>query len=605
MSRDIKERLAEPTVIALRCAGDQWPHSLLSAAVIPDAWMGLVETRDGRRRFVPAGEDPRAERGDQLVLVRNRPITVPLDVTDCRAACGNTVSATCELLVRWNADEHDLAALRKALLTQHELTLDGLANVVADAGGQTALQQLIRRHPAAKLVHEDQRDALLDAACEKLKRFLFETGMVLDRVAKLELSSESLARHEARERQAAERVERIETRKMVEQAALAATQRRLDDLGGLLEKLKTAAEADVQVQWRDLLPALSPAERGRLLENLWRITPDRKTAEAIVVVAGKECVWLDPANPEHVTRRVTLGDELGGLRSVTACPDRQLLAVGASRGVWTVNAANGDVTGKYEVPNAGEPQTGFNAAALAGERLFATHSQLGCWCWPLDRAAEAHALLEPVDGVPKTVRAVTTTEDGRLLFAADDCVHIFDAEGQSLGGLDTGGKVIHCLAVLENAVYAGTANGMLLEGTLDETRELWLVVHRAPAAIETVQARRWSDLVELVIPAGVQGVCGVYGEEGVVTRLLESRTPIRRAWACDDLILALNELRDRLIVMNANLPDRTGRDVPIARLLGHSIQDAAIVATTEEGEHDETTGAVRAARPSKDEAESA
>jgi hypothetical protein len=165
--------------------------------------------------------------------------------------------------------------------------------------------------------------------------------------------------------------------------------------------------------------------------------------------------------------------------------------------------------------------------------------------------------------------------------------------------------VIHCLAVLENAVYAGTANGMLLEGTLDETRELWLVVHRAPAAIETVQARRWSDLVELVLPAGVQGVCGVYGEEGIVARLLKSRTPIRRAWACDDLILALNEWRDRLIVMNANLPDRAGRDVPIARLLGHSIQDAAIVVTTEKEERDETTEAARACRPPTDEAESA
>jgi len=273
--------------------------------------------------------------------------------------------------------------------------------------------------------------------------------------------------------------------------------------------------------------------------------------------------------------------------------------------VWAVNAANGDIVGKYEVPNAGEPRTGFNAAALAGDRLFATHSQLGCWCWPLARAAEARALLEPVDGAPRTIRAATTTEDGRLLFAADDCVHVYDAEGQPLSMLDTGGKVIHCLAALENAVYAGTANGMLLEGTLDETQELWLVVHRAPAAIETVQARRWNDLVELVIPAGVQGVCGVYGEEGVVTRLLESRTPIRRAWACDDLILALNELRDRLIVMNANLPDRTGHDVPVARLLGHSIQDAAIVVTTKEGERDETTGVTRASRPSRDEAESA
>ncbi len=42
--------------------------------------MGLVQTRDGRRRFVPAGEDPRPESDGQLLLVRNRALTLPLDV---------------------------------------------------------------------------------------------------------------------------------------------------------------------------------------------------------------------------------------------------------------------------------------------------------------------------------------------------------------------------------------------------------------------------------------------------------------------------------------------------------------------------------------------
>jgi hypothetical protein len=63
----------------------------------------------------------------------------------------------------------------------------------------------------------------------------------------------------------------------------------------------------------------------------------------------------------------------------------------------------------------------------------------------------------------------------------------------------------------------------------------------------------------------------------LVARLLTATTPIRRAWACDDTLVGLSENRDRLVVSNANLPERTGVDVPVARLLGRSIQDACIV----------------------------
>jgi hypothetical protein len=112
----------------------------------------------------------------------------------------------------------------------------------------------------------------------------------------------------------------------------------------------------------------------------------------------------------------------------------------------------------------------------------------------------------------------------------------------------------------------------------------WWLVHQAAGPIESVQARRWTDLTELVIPAGPRGVSGVYDVEGVVTRLLESATPIRRAWACDDLVVGLSQLRDRLVVMNANLPDRTGREVRLARTTGQPIQDVCLVTRVQAAE---------------------
>ena len=93
-------------------------------------------------------------------------------------------------------------------------------------------------------------------------------------------------------------------------------------------------------------------------------------------------------------------------------------------------------------------------------------------------------------------------------------------------------------------------------------------------------------LVELVVPAGSHGICGVYEEQQVTTRLLESPAAIRRAWACDDLVVGLNHLRDRLVIMNANLPARTGREAHLARLTSQTIQDACIVTRMQRCRHD-------------------
>jgi hypothetical protein len=575
VSREPLKELTDATLIAVCVAGDAWPRGLLSDNPIPENWMALVIKPDGRRRYVPAGENPRSERGDKLVLARNRPITVPLSVSNCPASQGNLVDGTCELLVRWRPREDDLAALERALLSE-PLTLARLADVVADAGGLVTLRQFIHERPAEKLVREDPRDELLTALRERLKKFAFETGLELDRIAKLKFVSESFERQAALKRDARQRVERIRAAKLVDAAALAATKRRLGDLRDILEHLKSAAAGHEDTQWHQLLPALSPTDRGKLLENLWRLTPDRNVATAIVVVTGNECLWLDPASPERVARRVTLSSELGGLRSVTFAPESNWLLIGAASGVWALDAESGEVATRFVVPDIEPPRTGFNAAAIAGDRLYATSSELGCWSWSLDDPADAKPVLVPEGGVPKRIRTVVATDDGRVLFAADDCIHAYQPEADELAVLSAGSDVIHCLAALEDQLFVGTGDGKLYRVDLNHPDHWWLV-QQTTTTLESVQPRRWTDLIELVVPAGPRGISGIYDDEGVVTCLLQSTTPIRRAWACDDVVVGLNQLRDRLVVMNANLPERTGREVRIGQMTGQSVQDACIV----------------------------
>jgi hypothetical protein len=577
MNHDIRQQLMDEALVALCVFGRRWPRGLLSKTPIPHAWVGFVETSDGRRRFVPSGEDPRPDEDDQLLLVRNRAIAVPLEIGDCTAECGNRVNAHCEVLLRWAARETDLAALARWILgSRRFLTLDKLAARLADEGATTALKAFMRERSAETLVQEDLRDELLEHLREQLKRFLFDSGAALERVARAEFASDTLAHKQKLEREAAERVAQIRSREMVEHAAAAATSRRLEDLRGLLDKLKTAAAGDDNMRWHELLPALTPAERGRLLENLWRITPDRLTARAIVAVAGDYGLWLDPVHPEAIAKRVGLRTQLGGLRSVCYAPQRDCLLIGAARGVWVLDAAGEKPAVPYEVADGEPPRTGFNAAVILGDALYATHSALGCWRWSLDAPSDARPLLKPEQGTPRSILAATAAPDGRLLLATDSAIRIYSPDADDLSVLCDAGDEVHALSVLDDAVYAGTSRGNVMRVALDGSSDP-AVLHRARQRVESVQPRRWSDLVELIIPAAEEGILSVYGDENVVVRLLDSEIPIRRAWACDDVVLGLSDRRDRLIVLNANLPERSGRWALVARQIGHSVQDACIV----------------------------
>lgn len=576
------KRLTQPQVVAMRCAGDAWPRALLSETPIPDTWMGLLLKADGRRRFVPAGEDPRPERGDTLILVRNRAITVPIEVRGAPASDDHLVDASVELLVRCAAREDELAACGSTLLATGELTLEGLARALQQAGVEAAVRRFVQARATKALLKADQRDAVLKELQAELKPFLFSSGMLLERLGAVRFSSASYDDEDALRQATQQRVREIEAREMVERAALAATHRRLDELGSVLGKLKAAATADGNARWRDLLLTLSPGDRGRLLESLWRLTPDRATTEAIVAITDRECVWLDPQNPDEIGRRVALPTALGGARAVEFEAVDGTLLIGAAGGVWRIQVSSGAVLEKYAVPANERPRTGFNAIARSGGHLFATHSQLGCWSWPLDQPDAPRAILAPSGGLPKTVRAARATADGHVLYAADSAVYVLTRDGEPRHAMPIDRGAVHALAVLDRSVYAATDDGLLVSNCW-ESPDVWQVVHRRSEPIESLEARRWDDLVELVVPAGAEGVLGVYTDEGVVARLLDVRTPVRRAWAADDALVALSEQRDRLTILTGAMPARTGREVLLARRLGRSIQDVCLVTRNEGG----------------------
>ncbi|TWT42022.1 hypothetical protein RAS1_31490 [Phycisphaerae bacterium RAS1] len=593
MSANVPKLLADPTIVAFRVAADEWPRTLLAETPIPDAWMALLERLDGTRRFVPAGDLPRGQRGDTLTLVRNRLLTIPLPPLRLPSASRDVVDVRGELLARWNAREQDLADLRHTLLDSDTLTLDRLARLAGERGLANAVRRFVRERPADALLRDDHRAALLTTVQEESRRFLFESGLTLDSVNVLSFSSESVAQRQQLAQQTSQRVEHIRARQMVEQAAIAAAQRRLEDMGGLLTKLRAAADQNSGGQWRELLPALAPAERGRLLESLWRITPDRRVCSAVAVVTPSECAWLDPRRPQEILRKLELPRQLGGLRSLSFDERREALLIGAAAGVWIVSAITGEALAALRIPVSATAATGVNSAVAVGDAVFATHSQFGCWRWMLgdaqpaagtgagrdplsDPSDEPHPIYVPSRDV-RAVRSVRVIDDNRILFSVDDALHMCATDGRLLRRFDLAGSPIHAAVASGDDVFVGTEKGLLLRESLAAPLEAWEVLYRGHQPVESITLRRWSDLIELAVPAGEQGVVGVFAGEDLVTRLATAAWPVRRAWACDDAIVALSTARDRLMVLHADQPERRGTDISIARMLGAAAQDVCLV----------------------------
>lgn len=579
MSNPLRTTLDDPHVLAVRMPARDWPRRLLARQPVPDKWVALASWPDGRRRLVVAGQAPPDDDGATLLLVRRRPIEVELTVEDAPAADDLPCTARCRLIVRWPENADDLAALASHLLTDEKLTAAELARTIAEHGGLTGLRSFLRSRPAAELVETDTTADLLESLQQALRPWCFRTGCVLERVASLEVSSPAYRRQRQREHEARQKIAAVRNRELLEQARLAAAERRLEAVRSLIDRLRDVAD-DAPGSWTKLLTALAPTERGTLLTELWRITPGQTRTRAIVAVTERDCVWLDPDRPTEITRRTALPRDLGGLRSVGYDPGSDTLLVGCAIGVWLLDPTSGEVRRALRVPDPPRVRTGFNAAVRVGPYVVATHSQLGCWWWLAETDGEPYTVQQPPAGPLVGIRSVQPLDDEHFVFASGDAVLRVHTDWPTPRPVTRVGATIRSLTVHEARAYIGTEDGRVLTVDPRADEAAASPLHTAGEPLESVTVRRWFDVLELLLPAGRSGVLAVYPDNALTARLLESPTPVRRVRAADDCIVALSRGYDRLAVRT---PTTEVTDVPLAAMTAALVQDMTLVTQRGEG----------------------
>lgn len=277
----------------------------------------------------------------------------------------------------------------------------------------------------------------------------------------------------------------------------------------------------------------------------------------------------------------SLPDSMGSARSIrlARAGDRLMVLVGARLGVVAFDARTAEAM-VYAFPR--ETRYGANAATVYGDHLYATHSDFGLLCWPIEGGDSTGVHPEMFEDAA-TVRGVQVSLRGELLVCAGAGVYGIDVspvdarpvEYRSPGGQH---RLIGAVECGEH-VYAATNDGKVLRWDSD-------IPGGSGAVIADVQCKTYClSLVQMV-----DGPYLVLGAKGGYLRLIrlvgpqaavDYRTPggasIRWARAAPDLLVASDNKGTRLFFWRPDSIYRPDRVIPVVKSAREQIMDICIL----------------------------
>jgi hypothetical protein len=384
------------------------------------------------------------------------------------------------------------------------------------------------------------------------------------------------------------RTRRAEARVQIEQALTKARRERLADFAALLEPLLRAAEARSDLSIGALLKTFGESQRSDLYAALWHLSAASRKTRYAAIVSGQETLLFEPSRLDQPARRLGVTDCLGPLRSVRTdarAGDAGVLMVGARLGLHLLDLESGHVARSLPIAvvDPDQVQGGVNAAAMTDERIYATHSEAGLLAWPREGGSSpAEELLTGLTGPADTVRSVQAA-DGHIWLSIDEDVWalaIDDARADRPIRYPGSTARLSALKVADGAVFGGNINGQILAwhvGDPDSVRVLRGATGNPVESIGVVQA---GGVDHLVVADRGHALQALVVDDGYVRRYESGALPVRRAAVAEDLFVAMNDNRDRLIAWDPRTPGEPAAAVVIPYLTGNTIQDLCLVPAT-------------------------
>lgn len=578
---DPKTFFDAPDAVAIRVEPDELFGLLTRSLQLPQDQAALVTRRQGDRVVCRPGSTLSGDDATDILLVRTSPLAVSCDGLTATSVDHYQCSVTATLRVTLIPDAGELASFRKSVMGNSRTVRDADVRQYFEPHLVKAVALAAEGRGVEVLIEAKTSDAIAAEIAHQLKGPAFSAGLKIDRPIDVGFDSHVYRQVRRSRADAQRRCEEFTARRRIERAAEMAQEQHAEHLSELVNKLRQQADQNPRLELADLLRTFSEVDRGELYGAIFASCYGQTNTQSIVVGSGGELLWFDPKSLDTPVRRMLIPDSAGSVRSVQVYVDasgRRRLLIGASTGVHEVSADGDENPQTYRVQAGDNVRGGVNSVALSGDRILASHSELGLLSWLRGSDGPATLILSDRTRHARTVRAVQFF-NGDIFFSIDDTVSRVRADELEAAPIDFrgSGSSITAVCATTDGVFAGNADGEILYWSYETPDQ--------PTLLNAAR-RRSAESVTLLDLGGVKRLFYTDTSLAVSARVIGDTFTCRyeaggqtllRAEAAADVIVATNELRDRIICWTPGDPAKPYAVAQVARLTGHSIQDVCLV----------------------------
>lgn len=573
------------THVALSVAASEIFSLLKRSFNLPPKWAALTSSASGEHTVVSSGAEFSGADLESVLFVRVSPVEFTVTQGGLTSKDGFQCDAEVAVRVSVVAERGELLAFSKTVLGSRRVINEAKLTGHFQPGVHSALSAVARAHDATALVEGKSDEAVHSAVIDALRACCFQAGLRLEGKPVICFHSAGVEKVQHAREQAARRQGEHAAAAPLREARQKSQDDHLDHVTSLLDRLEQMAASSPDADVPELIRTFSQQQRGEVYQALFAAeTPTRRT-QWLIVVAGKEVLFFDPQYLESPQRRFTIVGSVGPMRSVqsglTESGDAVLL-LGASTGVYRLPLDRSEPDVVFSMSDAPSVRGGFNSAAMEGMRVVASHSELGLLAWDTANPDSPRSLFESMTFKACAIRNVLCAGD-RFYCSIDDQVIAWpmDGYGDKPSEVYTGASsTIASLAVCDGEVFAGTSRGNVYRWAVGVCSEAECIHHGMDRAAESVMILSSRGVRRIFFTDTTTSAHARVLGDSFSCKYEAGGQTIRRVEVAPDLVVATNDLRDRLICWGPGAPERPIATIGISALCGHSVQDVCLVAQT-------------------------
>lgn len=566
----------ESLIARLVPAGDLF--SILNRQVmVPPSCIALVWGEASHPALVRGGQSIDSGGGQEVLFVKSMPIALSFADVAVMSRDGFEFRSTLHLSVQIVPERMELELFRKSLCgSRNSVDAAALGSHIESVVRQ-ALSDYARQHDASSLATAETQGSFNAVLAEHFQPIGFSTGLTLADDIRVTFQSPAFADFQRDQHAATRRAERVTEESKLRTVAAEARKQHLDDLAAILDRVQQAAKSSGGAGVVDLIRTFDVSRRGELYRGLMGLGANQRRTEAILVVAGQELLWFSPNGGDKPARKESLPSPLGPLRSIRIDQrgDHRVFLIGARNGVFVLDPEASPEPTAYSFNVAGTLRGGVNSACIVGDSLYASHSEVGLIRWHLVEPTASQVVMADSTRGAKAVRDVQASDDGRLWFTVDSRVLGWRPDTDEAPVMLHANAIVHSLLVDGRNAYAGLDSGAILHWDLRDTETANVLQFPGGDSVHS--------LVKLT-GGGAPRLLSADKRTHLTLRVLgESyyaeyrwKKPLRWVAGADDVIVAVDDLRDSIVLWRPDIPEEPTATIPVARAHGHAIQDIVL-----------------------------